>query len=56
MFIYVMDEESRDILTSRGFKLLKSNSVGTLWVFENQSDLQFDTLNIPCVVSDILTF
>ncbi|MBR4021271.1 MAG: hypothetical protein IKI94_01530 [Ruminococcus sp.] len=58
MFIYVMDIESRDYLIAHGYNLLKDNgnSEGTVWVFANKEDCQFDTLDIPCVVSDTLTF
>lgn len=58
MFIYVMDVESRDYLITHGYNLLKDNgnSKRTVWVFENKDEHQFNTLDIPCVVSDILTF
>ena len=49
-----MDIDSRDYLITHGYNLLKDN--GTVWVFENKSQQQFDTLDIPCVVSDTLTF
>lgn len=53
-----MDIESRDYLIAHGYSLLKDNgnSEGTVWVFANKEDCQFDTLDIPCVVSDTLTF
>lgn len=56
MFIYVMDTKSRDILQNLGFELLKENSAKTMWVFVNKQELNFDSLDIPCVVSDTLTF
>lgn len=56
MFIYVMDTESRDMLADRGFELLKANDKQTVWVFVNKSELTFDMTDIPCVVSDVLTF
>lgn len=56
MFIYVMDVESRDYLIAHGYALLKGNGNSTVWVFENKDEHQFDTLDIPCVVSDVLTF
>ena len=54
MFIYVMDKDSRDYLLARGYELLKHN--GSVWVFVNKSEICFDTADIPCVVSDVLTF
>ena len=56
MFIYVMDEESRDELLKHGFELLKTHQNGSIWVFANKADRQFDALDVPCVVSDVLTF
>ena len=57
MFIYVMDIESRDLLLSRGYELLKQNSNQNIWVFTNKENQQFDMVDIPfCVVSDTLTF
>ena len=56
MFLYVMDTESRDQLLSLGFELLKENDKKTVWVFVNKPDQTFDVVNVPCVVSDVLTF
>lgn len=56
MFIYVMDTRSRDALLKLGYELLKANNEQIVWIFVNKSDLQFDSLDIPCVVSDTLTF
>lgn len=56
MFIYVMDTESRDKLLSLGFELLKENDTKSIWVFVNKRELNFDTVDVPCVVSDTLTF
>lgn len=57
MFIYVMDEHSRDLLLERGYELLKqTNTNGKVWVFHNNSDLVFDDLDVLCVISDTLTF
>lgn len=54
MFIYVMDERDKNLLESMGYELLKSN--GKVWVFVNKEGLQFDSMSVPCVVSDVLTF
>ena len=56
MFIYVMDAESRDVLLELGYVLLKKNKNQNVWVFINKPDHQFDSINVPYVVSDTLTF
>lgn len=56
MFLYVMDIESRDKLLNSGFELLKENDKKTVWVFVNKTGQTFDTVDVPCVVSDVLTF
>lgn len=56
MFLYVMDTESRDKLLNLGFELLKENDKKTVWVFVNKLDQTFDVVDVPCVVSDVLTF
>ena len=56
MFIYVMDVESKDKLLQLGYTLLKDNGNGSIWVFVNKEGQQFDSLDVPCVVSDVLTF
>lgn len=56
MFIYVMDVESKDKLLKLGYELLKDDEKNTIWVFSNKDNQQFDSFNIPCVVSDVLTF
>lgn len=56
MFLYVMDTESRDKLLKLGFELLKENDKKTIWVFVNNKEQTFDVVDVPCVVSDVLTF
>lgn len=56
MFLYVMDTESRDKLLTLGFELLKKSDKNAIWVFVNKPDQTFDMVDVPCVVSDILTF
>lgn len=54
-----MDIESKNRMEMLGYSLLKDNGNGkqaTIWVFANKEDRQFDDLDVPCVVSDILTF
>lgn len=61
MFLYVMDSESRDKLTHLGYTLLKyNNSIDyPVWIFEYEPTEKFSLdhpIDIPCVVSDTLTF
>lgn len=56
MFLYVMDAESRDKLISLGYKLLKENERGNIWIFANSKDRTFDNIDVSCVVSDTLIF
>lgn len=59
MFIYVMDIKSKELLEELGYTFLKDNGRkddATVWVFANKEDHQFDSLDVPCVVSDTLTF
>ena len=58
MFIYVDSEEARDYLLEQGYELLKHSDRGPIWVFTNKSEVSFAEVDVdvPCVVSDILTF
>lgn len=61
MFLYVMDSESRDKLTHLGYTLLKYNNSDDypVWIFEYSPNENFSLeqpIDIPCVVSDTLTF
>lgn len=56
MFIYVMDAESKDKLIELGYEFLKKNAKKDIWVFINKLDINFEAIDIPCVVSDVLTF
>lgn len=56
MFLYVMDTENRDKLISLGYKLLKENDRGNMWIFANSNNQTFDNDDISCVVSDTLIF
>ena len=60
MFIYVMDIESKECLEKMGYTLMKDNGTvnneASVWVFANKEDCQFDNLEVPCIVSDTLTF
>lgn len=56
MFIYVMDVKIKDKLMRLGYTLLKDDGKDTLWVFAAKENQTFDSLDVPCVVSDVLTF
>ena len=58
MFIYVDSEEARDYLLEQGYELLKHSDRGPIWVFTNKSEVSFAEVDVdvPCVVSDVLTF
>jgi hypothetical protein len=57
MFIYVMDETSKETLLKKGYNLLKNDSQNSIWVFENPKPdvMEFDA-GVPCVFSSVLTF
>lgn len=51
-FIYVMDEESRDELLAMGYKLIRSDDVAHVWVFDDPTRLQFTKeLKVPHIMS-----
>ena len=64
-FIYVMNDENRDIMIELGYTLIKANKERHVWVFRNKDELRFDKngdkaltdAGITCFCySDILTF
>lgn len=58
-FIYVMDEQLKDKLISKGFHLIKENKTNTMnmWIFENQQKFSFDLEDKnKYVLSNSLTF
>lgn len=57
MFVYVMDEKSKQYLEELGYTLIRSDEKNRVWCFKNQySDSMDFALKIPCVVSDIVMF
>ena len=57
MFIYVMDETSRDVLLTKGMKLLCADEKRKLWCFEAPEDvIMFSDLEVPHVISSVMTF
>ena len=55
-FIYTFDDNTRDRLLEKNFKLIKSDEKKKVYVFENKTNLTFDMIGMTCVYSDILTF
>lgn len=56
MFIYVLDDDTKDRLLKKNYNLIKSDEKKKVYVFENKLDLTFDMIGITCVYSDVLTF
>lgn len=53
-FLYVFDEETRDKLLAKNYRLM--NSKNGIYVFENKINVCFAMNDIRCVYSDTLTF
>lgn len=57
MFVYVMDLDSAKLLEERGFKLIRKDARNGVFIFENKDgDAMNFTLDIPCSISDVLSF
>lgn len=55
-FIYVFDENTRDSLLSKSYKMITADTNKNIYVFENKFEMKFDMSDIKCVYSDTLTF
>lgn len=55
-FIYVFSKEDRDALLCAGFSQLKNDENNDLFVFANQTNMNFDLLDIEFVRSNTLSF
>lgn len=55
-FIYVFDQEAKELLLARGYTLLSTEPKGTCSVFLRPESDNFSLDEIPCVLSDRLTF
>lgn len=53
-FIYVFDDDTRDLLIENNYKLMCSKH--GIYIFENNLKLNFAKADINCVYSDTLTF
>lgn len=57
MFVYVMDLDSKNVLEKHGFQLIRKDEHSGMWIFENKGAGVADfSLDIPCVVTDVLAF
>lgn len=55
-FIYVFDEDSRDMMLAKHYKLMSADDKKGIYVFQNKVDVSFAATDIKCVYSDTLTF
>ena len=55
-FIYVFDEDVRDMLLAMHFMLLKSDAKNNVYVFENNPAEKFMFDNVTYLLSNTLTF
>ena len=58
-FIYVFDQDARDVLLSAGYQLLKSDEQQNIFVFQNKEAHTFTANRVgdfAFVLSDTLTF
>lgn len=55
-FIYVFSKEDRDALLRAGFSQLKNDENNNLFVFANQTNMNFDLLDMEFVRSNTLSF
>ena len=55
-FIYVFNKDDRDKLISAGFKLVKNDTGGDVYIFINSGTNRYDLAEYSYVESDTLTF
>lgn len=61
-FIYVLNEESKEKMESMGYRLIKADASGTVWVFANKDNFTFgvdsdvDEAGVSYILSDTLVF
>lgn len=56
-FIYVFQEEAKEALEKRQYKLLKHDKRNKVWIFENPNINSFEfELDYPFVLSNTLSF
>lgn len=55
-FIYVFDKEARDALLKAGFKLMKEDERGNIYIFLNQEKSSYALAEFSYLENDVLTF
>lgn len=58
-FIYCVDEQTKNNLTSKGYRLLKQESIQNqnVWIFEYKPEIQFDIADKnQYYISDVFRF
>lgn len=55
-FIYVIGDTAADMMLDLGYQLLKKNESTCVYVFLNKEQQVFEHNDIPCVLSNVLTF
>lgn len=56
-FVYVFDEKIKEEMLERGYKLLKSDEIGKVYIFNYDKSMVFEESKpFDFVLSDTLTF
>lgn len=55
-FIYVFTQKDRDAMLALGYRMLKENGDGTVFVFLPKENMTFEREDIPHVCANVLTF
>lgn len=55
-FIYVFNEDAKEMLLAKKYTLLKSDTRNNIYVFENKPEQHFDFKDMVYTFSDVLTY
>lgn len=55
-FIYVTNDKDKERLSNQGFKLLKEDTIHSIYIFYMNEDIKFDFSNMKYTMTDVLTF
>lgn len=55
-FIYVTNDKDKERLFNQGFKLLKEDTIHSIYIFYMNEDIKFDFSNMKYTMTDVLTF
>ncbi|MCD8376848.1 MAG: hypothetical protein LUD69_07880 [Oscillospiraceae bacterium] len=55
-FIYVFDRADRDALLDAGYRMMRADEKGQVYIFQNTESLNFDLSAVDMVWSDVLSF